>query len=46
MFSWRVMNRVYFTPNFCLSRDMDAALPPHTASTLYLVATPIGNLEA
>ena len=24
---------------------MDAALPPLTASTLYLVATPIGNLE-
>ena len=24
---------------------MDTALPPLTASTLYLVATPIGNLE-
>jgi 16S rRNA (cytidine1402-2'-O)-methyltransferase len=36
---------IYFTPNFCLSQDMDAALPPLTASTLYLVATPIGNLE-
>jgi hypothetical protein len=24
---------------------MDAALPPLTASTLYLIATPIGNLE-
>src|SRR5208283_6102040 len=24
---------------------MDAALPPLTASTLYLVATPIGNLQ-
>src|SRR5258708_9785668 len=24
---------------------MDAALPPLTVSTLYLVATPIGNLE-
>src|SRR5882762_1237570 len=24
---------------------MDAALPPLTASTLYLVATPVGNLE-
>jgi 16S rRNA (cytidine1402-2'-O)-methyltransferase len=38
-------NPFYFTPNFCLSQDMDAALPPLTASTLYLVATPIGNLE-
>src|ERR1017187_1100562 len=38
-------NPVYFTPDFCLSQDMDAALPPLTASTLYLVATPIGNLE-
>ncbi len=24
---------------------MDVALPPLTVSTLYLVATPIGNLE-
>jgi hypothetical protein len=24
-------NPVYFTPNFCLSQDMDAALPPLTA---------------
>ena len=24
---------------------MDAALPPLTAGTLYLVATPIGNIE-
>jgi len=39
-------NRVYFTPIICLSQGMDAAiLPPLTASTLYLVATPIGNLE-
>jgi hypothetical protein len=38
-------NPFYFTPNFCLSQDMDAALPPFTVSTLYLVATPIGNLE-
>src|SRR5580704_3556593 len=29
----------------CLIEEMDAALPPLTASTLYLVATPIGNLE-
>src|ERR1019366_8280635 len=40
-----VPNPVYFTPDFCLSQDMDAALPPLTPSTLYLVATPIGNLE-
>jgi 16S rRNA (cytidine1402-2'-O)-methyltransferase len=38
-------NPFYFTPDFCLSQAMDAALPPLTASTLYLVATPIGNLE-
>src|ERR1035438_9352573 len=43
--SFHLPNPVYFTPNFCLSQDMDAALPPLTASTLYLVATPIGNLE-
>jgi len=36
---------VYFTHEFCLIQGMDAALPPLTASTLYLVATPIGNLE-
>jgi 16S rRNA (cytidine1402-2'-O)-methyltransferase len=40
-----MLNPVYFKPNFCLSQDMDAALPPLTVSTLYLVATPIGNLE-
>jgi hypothetical protein len=34
-------NPIYFTPNFCLSQAMDAALPPLTASTLYLVATPL-----
>jgi len=38
-------NAVYFTPDFCLSQDMETELPPLTASTLYLVATPIGNLE-
>jgi 16S rRNA (cytidine1402-2'-O)-methyltransferase len=36
---------VYFTTEFCLIQGMDAALPPLTANTLYLVATPIGNLE-
>jgi 16S rRNA (cytidine1402-2'-O)-methyltransferase len=36
---------VYFTPDFCFSQGMDAPLPPLTPSTLYLVATPIGNLE-
>jgi 16S rRNA (cytidine1402-2'-O)-methyltransferase len=39
------LNRVYFQPDFCFSQAMDAALPPLTPSTLYLVATPIGNLE-
>jgi hypothetical protein len=29
-----VVNWFYFTPDFCLSQDMDAALPPLTASTL------------
>jgi 16S rRNA (cytidine1402-2'-O)-methyltransferase len=38
-------NPFYFTPNFWLSQDMDAQLPPLAAGTLYLVATPIGNLE-
>jgi 16S rRNA (cytidine1402-2'-O)-methyltransferase len=38
-------NPFYFAVHFCLSQGMDAALPPLTASTLYLVATPIGNLE-
>src|ERR1017187_922691 len=38
-------NPFYFRPDFCLSQDMDAVLPPLTPSTLYLVATPIGNLE-
>ncbi len=38
-------NPFSFTERFCLIHRMDAALPPLTASTLYLVATPIGNLE-
>jgi 16S rRNA (cytidine1402-2'-O)-methyltransferase len=38
-------NPFYFRRIFWLSQWMDAALPPLTASTLYLVATPIGNLE-
>jgi hypothetical protein len=38
-------NPVYFSPDFCLSQGRDAALPPLTAGTLYLVATPVGNLE-
>jgi len=38
-------NPVYLTPDFWLSQGMDAALPPLTPGTLYLVATPIGNLE-
>jgi 16S rRNA (cytidine1402-2'-O)-methyltransferase len=41
-----LVNPVYFTADFCFSQGMDAAqLPPLTPSTLYLVATPIGNLE-
>jgi 16S rRNA (cytidine1402-2'-O)-methyltransferase len=36
---------VYFRRFFCLSQEMNTALPPLAASTLYLVATPIGNLE-
>lgn len=31
--------------DFCLSQDMETALPPLTPGTLYLVATPIGNRE-
>ena len=38
-------NPFSFTALFCFILRMDAALPPLTASTLYLVATPIGNLE-
>jgi hypothetical protein len=34
-------NPFYFAVHFCLSQGMDAALPPLTASTLYLVATPL-----
>jgi len=40
-----VIKSVYFTFVLWLSRGMDAPLPPLTAGTLYLVATPIGNLE-
>jgi 16S rRNA (cytidine1402-2'-O)-methyltransferase len=36
---------VLFPPDFCFSQGMDAALPPLMPGTLYLVATPIGNLE-
>jgi 16S rRNA (cytidine1402-2'-O)-methyltransferase len=36
---------VYFAIIFWLSRGMEAQLPPLTPGTLYLVATPIGNLE-
>jgi 16S rRNA (cytidine1402-2'-O)-methyltransferase len=42
---FHLTNPVYFTPDFCLSQAMDATLPPLTSATLYLVATPIGNLE-
>ena len=35
----------FFRQFFCFSQGMDAALPPLTPGTLYLVATPIGNLE-
>ena len=38
-------NPFYFTPNFWFSQGMDTALPPLIPGTLYLVATPIGNLE-
>jgi 16S rRNA (cytidine1402-2'-O)-methyltransferase len=40
-----VIKSVYFAFVLWLSRSMDAPLPPLTAGTLYLVATPIGNLE-
>jgi 16S rRNA (cytidine1402-2'-O)-methyltransferase len=36
---------VYFGSLFWLSQGMDAPLPPLIPGTLYLVATPIGNLE-
>jgi 16S rRNA (cytidine1402-2'-O)-methyltransferase len=36
---------IYITSDFCLIEGMDAALPPLMPGTLYLVATPIGNLE-
>ena len=49
MSSWQSQvvqpNPFYFRRIFWFSQGMDAALPPLTASTLYLVATPIGNLE-
>jgi hypothetical protein len=44
--SFHLPNPFYFTPDFCLSQGMDVALPPLTAGTLYLVATPIGNFPA
>jgi hypothetical protein len=36
-----VSNSIFFPTFFCLIHGMDAALPPLTASTLYLVATPL-----
>jgi 16S rRNA (cytidine1402-2'-O)-methyltransferase len=36
---------VFFSRRFLFNSVMDAALPPLTPATLYLVATPIGNLE-
>jgi 16S rRNA (cytidine1402-2'-O)-methyltransferase len=41
----RLPNAFYFVRIFCFSQSMDESLPPLTAGTLYLVATPIGNLE-
>src|ERR1700727_1172165 len=41
----RRFNQIYFLPLFCFSQAMDAPLPPLIPGTLYLVATPIGNLE-
>jgi 16S rRNA (cytidine1402-2'-O)-methyltransferase len=38
-------NPFYSLPNLWFSQGMDAALPPLIPGTLYLVATPIGNLE-
>ncbi len=38
-------NPFYFRGRFWFIESMDAPLPPLTPSTLYLVATPIGNLE-
>jgi 16S rRNA (cytidine1402-2'-O)-methyltransferase len=38
-------NRIYLSPIICFILSMDTPLPPLTPSTLYLVATPIGNLE-
>jgi 16S rRNA (cytidine1402-2'-O)-methyltransferase len=42
---FHLLNLIYFTLIFWFSQGMDVALPPLTAGTLYLVATPIGNLE-
>jgi hypothetical protein len=42
---FHLLNLIYLTPDFCFSQDMDAALSPLTPGTLYLVATPIGNLD-
>jgi len=39
------LKRVYFTPDFWLSQGMETELPSLTPGTLYVVATPIGNLE-
>src|SRR6266568_6652514 len=41
----RAKFRVYSPPPSWLNRAMEKALPPLTSGTLYLVATPIGNLE-
>ncbi len=40
-----LLNPVYFRRFFCLSQDLDTALPPLTSGTLCLVAPPICNLE-
>jgi 16S rRNA (cytidine1402-2'-O)-methyltransferase len=42
---WLIAKTIFFRRFFCFSQGMDTALPPLTAGTLYLVATPIGNLE-
>ncbi|MEO6184284.1 MAG: 16S rRNA (cytidine(1402)-2'-O)-methyltransferase [Verrucomicrobiota bacterium] len=41
----RLPNPFHFASDFCLSQGMEQTLPPLTPGTLYLVATPIGNLE-
>jgi 16S rRNA (cytidine1402-2'-O)-methyltransferase len=40
-----LLNQFYFASPFWLIQSMDNAPPPLTPGTLYLVATPIGNLE-